>query len=128
MASNFIVQAPSNHPITIYGEGTQTRSFCYCDDLIEGCLCMMGTPAERTGPINLGNPDDFTICELAEKVLKLTGSEPELRFQPLRSEDPTQLCPDIRLGREHLDCEPRVQLTEGLEKTIAYFDRLLREV
>ncbi len=127
VVSNFIVQALSNQPISIYGEGQQTRSFCYVSDLLDGFLRLMDTPDDFTGPVNLGNPGEFTILELAEKVIKLTGSRSQLVFKPLPSDDPVQRCPDITLAKTRLAWEPRVQLEEGLEKTIAYFDKLLKK-
>jgi UDP-glucuronate decarboxylase len=126
VVSNFIVQALSNEPITIYGEGQQTRSFCYVSDLIDGFLRLMDTPDEVTGPVNLGNPGEFTIRELAEKIIALTGSRSPLVFKPLPSDDPVQRCPDITLAKKLLGWEPRVQLEEGLVRTIAYFDELMR--
>ncbi|MES2937378.1 MAG: UDP-glucuronic acid decarboxylase family protein [Pseudomonadota bacterium] len=126
VVSNFIVQALKNEPITIYGEGQQTRSFCYVDDLVEGFLRLMEQPADFPGPMNLGNPNEFTIRQLADKVLELTGSRSPLVHKPLPSDDPVQRQPDIRLARERLGWEPKVQLEEGLRKTIAYFDGLLR--
>ena len=128
VVSNFIVQALRNQPITIYGEGQQTRSFCYVDDLIEAFVRFMATPADFPGPVNLGNPGEFTIRQLAEQVIALTGSRSKLEFRPLPADDPTQRQPDIRLAREHLGWEPGVQLQQGLQKTIAYFDALLREL
>lgn len=125
VVSNFIVQALNNQPITIYGEGQQTRSFCYVSDLIAGFLKLMDTPDDFTGPVNLGNPGEFTIRELAEKVIALTGSKSQLVFQPLPSDDPVQRCPDITLAREKLNWAPTIPLEEGLIKTIAYFDALL---
>ena len=125
VVSNFIVQALKGEPITIYGDGSQTRSFCYVDDLIEGCLRLMEAPAERTGPVNLGNPSEFTIRELAEQVIDLTGSASKLSFEPLPADDPRQRQPDITLARETLDWAPRVALQEGLGQTISYFDQLL---
>jgi UDP-glucuronate decarboxylase len=127
VVSNFIVQALTNRPITIYGEGDQTRAFCFVDDMIEGFLRMMSTPPEVTGPVNLGNPVEFTIRELADLVVELTGSRSELCFEPLPADDPSQRRPDISLAREQLGWEPRVPLAEGLEKTITYFDQLLRD-
>jgi UDP-glucuronate decarboxylase len=121
VVSNFIVQALSGEPITIYGEGTQTRSFCYVDDLIDGLVRLMNTPDDFTGPVNIGNPGEFTIRELAEKVLKLTGSKSRLVNKPLPSDDPLQRRPDIKLAREKLGWSPRVALDEGLGKTIDYF-------
>ena len=128
VVSNFIVQALRNQPITIYGEGQQTRSFCYVDDLIEAFVRFMATPADFPGPVNLGNPGEFTIRQLAEQVIALTGSRSKLEFRPLPADDPTQRQPDIRLAREQLGWEPKVQLQQGLQKTIAYFDALLREL
>ncbi len=125
VVSNFIVQALRNEPITIYGEGAQTRSFCYVDDLIEGFLRLMATPKEITGPINIGNPGEFTIRELAERVIALTGSQSKLEFRPLPADDPTQRQPDISLARKTLGWEPKIALEEGLKKTITYFDDLL---
>jgi UDP-glucuronate decarboxylase len=125
VVSNFIVQALKGDPITIYGKGTQTRSFCYVDDLIEGFTRLMGTPDNFTGPCNLGNPGEFTIKELAEKVIDLTGARSKLVYKPLPVDDPTQRCPDIALAKKVLGWKPKIQLQEGLEKTIAYFDTLL---
>lgn len=125
VVSNFIVQALKGEDITIFGNGKQTRSFCYVDDLIDGMMRMMGTNAGITGPVNLGNPGEFTILELAKKVIDLTGSKSRLVFQPLPQDDPTQRKPDISLAKKELDWEPRVQLEEGLKKTILYFDTLL---
>ena len=125
VVSNFIVQALKGAPITLYGDGSQTRSFCYVDDLIAGFLAMMDTPDAVTGPINLGNPGEFTIRELAEKVVALTGSRSELVRRPLPENDPTQRRPDISKARETLGWEPTIQLEEGLKKTIAFFDALL---
>jgi UDP-glucuronate decarboxylase len=125
VVSNFIVQALKGEPITLYGNGSQTRSFCFVDDLIEGCIRLMRTGDELTGPVNLGRPDEFTIRQLAEKVLKLTGSKSRLIEKPLPADDPTQRCPDIGLARKALGWEPRVPLDEGLGKTIGYFRELL---
>jgi len=125
VVSNFIVQALRDEPITIYGNGEQTRSFCYVDDLINGFVKLMDSSDDVTGPVNLGNPVEFTIRELAEKVVALTGSKSQLITKPLPSDDPTQRCPDITLARKTLDWEPSVQLEEGLKKTIPYFDNLL---
>jgi UDP-glucuronate decarboxylase len=127
VVSNFIVQALKGEPITLYGEGSQTRSFCYVDDLIEGFVKMMASPDEVTGPVNLGNPGEFTIRELAEKVLALTGSRSEIVFRPLPENDPMQRKPDISKAGRLLDWQPTVALDEGLGRTIAYFDRLLGE-
>ena len=125
VVSNFIVQALKNHDITIYGDGSQTRSFCYCDDLIRGMIAMMATPDEITGPINLGNPHEFTIKQLAELVLELTGSKSKIIYEPLPSDDPTQRQPVIDKAKTILGWEPTVQLREGLTKTIEYFDHKL---
>jgi UDP-glucuronate decarboxylase len=127
VVSNFVLQALKNEPITIYGDGTQTRSFCYVDDLVDGLIRLMGTPDDFTGPVNLGNPTEFTILELARHTIELTGSRSELVFKPLPIDDPRQRQPDITLAREKLGWSPRVPLREGLEKTIAYFDALLRQ-
>ncbi len=127
VVSNFIVQALSNQDITIYGEGNQTRSFCYVDDLVEGLIRLMGTSPDVTGPVNLGNPAEFTIRELAELVIKLTGSSSKMIFRPLPQDDPRQRCPDISKARELLDWKPTVALREGLVRTISYFDRLLSD-
>lgn len=125
VVSNFIVQALRGEDITIYGDGNQTRSFCYVDDLIEGMIRTMDTPDDFTGPINIGNPNEFTIRELAERVIALTGSRSALIFKPLPADDPRQRRPDISLARSVLDWTPRIQLDEGLHKTIAYFKRLV---
>jgi len=127
VVSNFIVQALKGEPITIYGEGQQTRSFCYVDDLIGGFLRLMDTQEGFPGPVNLGNPGEFTIRELAEQVIELTGSASKLRFLPLPADDPTQRQPNIELARSKMGWEPKVALREGLMKTIAYFDGLLHE-
>ncbi|MCR9106628.1 MAG: SDR family oxidoreductase [Gammaproteobacteria bacterium] len=125
VVSNFIVQALRGEDITLYGDGLQTRSFCYCDDLIDAFVKFMGTPDDVVGPINLGNPNEFTILELAEKVLQLTGSKSQLVYKPLPSDDPMQRQPDITQAKALLDWEPRVQLDEGLTETIAYFQAVL---
>jgi UDP-glucuronate decarboxylase len=127
VVSNFIVQALRGEPITLYGDGTQTRSFCYVDDLIDAFLAFMGSPDDFTGPLNLGNPGEFTMIELAEKIIDLTGSRSGLVNKPLPSDDPRQRQPDIRLAREKLDWQPKVGLDEGLRRTIAYFEELLSE-
>ncbi|MGE0199794.1 MAG: UDP-glucuronic acid decarboxylase family protein [Candidatus Melainabacteria bacterium] len=128
VVSNFIVQALQNQPITIYGEGQQTRSFCYVDDLVEGFLRMMErTEAGFTGPVNLGNPGEFTILELAEKIIELTGSSSEIERHPLPPDDPTQRRPDISLAKEKLNWQPTVSLENGLRKTIEYFQDRLRK-
>jgi UDP-glucuronate decarboxylase len=126
VVSNFIVQALKGKDITIYGDGSQTRSFCYCDDLIRGFMAMMATGDEVTGPINIGNPGEFTIKQLAELVIELTGSKSKLVYEPLPSDDPTQRKPVIDKARDILGWEPTIPLREGLVRTIAYFDDLLR--
>jgi UDP-glucuronate decarboxylase len=123
VVSNFIMQALRNEPITIYGDGAQTRSFCYVDDLIDGLVSLMGTADDFTGPVNIGNPNEFTIRELAEKVIGLTGSRSKLEMKPLPSDDPTQRQPDISVARKVLQWQPSVQLENGLVKTIDYFRR-----
>jgi UDP-glucuronate decarboxylase len=125
VVSNFIVQALRGEDITIYGQGTQTRSFCYVDDLIEAFVRMMGTARGFTGPVNIGNPCEFTMLELAENVLRLTGSSAKLVFMPLPADDPKQRQPDIALAKAELRWEPKVQLQDGLKETIAYFRKLL---
>ncbi|MFT5426241.1 MAG: UDP-glucuronate decarboxylase [Gammaproteobacteria bacterium] len=122
VVSNFILQALKNEPITIYGDGSQTRSFCYVDDLIEAFILLMDSSDEITGPVNIGNPFEFSIKELAEKVIDLTGSSSKLEYKPLPSDDPTQRQPDISLAKEALGWEPEIQLEEGLKKTIPYFE------
>ena len=126
VVSNFIVQALKGKDITIYGDGSQTRSFCYCDDLIRGFIAMMATGDEVTGPINIGNPGEFTIKQLAELVIELTGSKSKLVYEPLPSDDPTQRKPVIDKARDILGWEPTIPLREGLIRTIAYFDDLLK--
>jgi len=126
VVSNFITQALKNQDITIYGDGSQTRSFCYVDDLVDGAIRMMA--AENfIGPVNLGNPNEFTMLELAETVIHLTGSRSKICYLPLPEDDPSQRQPDIRLAQEKLDWEPKVELDEGLKKTILYFDEMLSE-
>jgi UDP-glucuronate decarboxylase len=125
VVSNFIVQALYNQDITIYGNGSQTRSFCYADDLIEGVIRMMASPREITGPFNIGNPVELTIKELAETVLKIVGGSSKLIFESLPQDDPKQRCPDITLARENLGWEPKIKLGDGLEKTVAYFRTFL---
>ena len=122
--SNFIVQALKGEPITIYGDGSQTRSFCYVDDMIDAFVALMATPAGFTGPVNLGNPVEFTIRELAEKVIAITGSKSRIEYKPLPADDPRQRQPDIGLARSKLGWEPKERLDTGLERTIAYFDSL----
>ncbi|GMQ81587.1 MAG: SDR family oxidoreductase [Rhodothermia bacterium] len=125
VVSNFIVQALKGNELTIYGEGSQTRSFCYVDDLIEGFLALMNTSKQVTGPINLGNPDNRTILELAERVIDLTGSSSKLVYKELPSDDPVRRQPDISLARTELNWEPSIGLDDGLKSTIAYFEDLL---
>jgi UDP-glucuronate decarboxylase len=125
VVSNFIVQALKGESITIYGDGSQTRSFCYVDDLVEGMIRLMDTPDEVTGPINVGNPNEFTMIELAEAVLKLTESRSKLVRLPLPADDPKQRQPDITRARNTLGWEPKVQLEDGLKETISYFRKLL---
>jgi UDP-glucuronate decarboxylase len=125
VVSNFIVQALNGDPITIYGDGSQTRSFCYVDDLIDGFIRLMASPASVTGPINLGNPGEFTIKDLAEIVIDMTGSSSELIYLPLPQNDPRQRQPDITLAKERLQWQPSVVLREGLSRTIEHFDTLL---
>jgi len=121
------MQALRNEDITVYGEGLQTRSFCYVDDLVEGLIRLMGTPDDVTGPVNLGNPVEFTIRQLAELVIELTGASSKIVSCPLPQDDPKQRRPDIGLAKSLLGWEPRIQLRDGLKKTIDYFDRLHRE-
>ena len=125
VVSNFIVQALKGEEITVYGDGSQTRSFCYVDDLIEGLIRMMNSPEGFTGPVNIGTPREFTILQLAETLIQMTGSASRIIFKPLPQDDPIQRRPDITLAREKLGWEPRIQLSEGLEKTIAYFRTMI---
>jgi len=125
VVSNFIVQALKNQDITVFGDGTQTRSFCYVDDLIEGIIRMMNGPDDFVGPVNLGNPGEFTILELAQKILDITGSRSKIVFEPLPQDDPLQRQPDITLSREQLGWEPKIDLEEGLKRTIEYFKSVL---
>lgn len=126
VVSNFIVQALRNENITLYGDGSQTRSFQYIDDLVEGLVRLMGTGDEFTGPVNIGNPGEFTIRELAEKIIELTGTKSKINFEPLPDDDPLKRKPDITLAKEKLGWEPTVKLENGLNKTIEYFDNLLK--
>lgn len=125
VVSNFIVQALKGEDITIYGSGQQTRSFCYVDDLIEVILRFMASDAEFTGPVNIGNPGEFTMLDLAEKIISLTGSRSKLVFKPLPSDDPKQRQPDIELAQQMLDWQPKVSLEDGLKETIAYFSKIV---
>jgi len=127
VVSNFIVQALKGEAITIYGDGSQTRAFCYVDDLIEGFVRLMAAPDSVTGPINLGNPVETTVIELAEKIIAMTGSRSQIEHRPLPVDDPIQRCPDISRAKDTLGWQPRVALETGLQHTIAYFDRLLTE-
>ncbi len=127
VVSNFIVQALQDRPITIYGDGLQTRSFCYVDDLIEGFRRLMDAPDDFTGPVNIGNPGEFTMIQLAQTILELTGSRSILVREPLPVDDPKQRQPDISLARARLNWEPTIPLKAGLTRTIAYFDKLLAE-
>ena len=126
VVSNFIAQALRGEDITIYGDGTQTRSFCYVDDLIEGFTRLMNQD-QVTGPINIGNPNEFTMLELAEKVIAKVGGSTKLTYHPLPGDDPKQRQPDITLAKKHLDWQPTVSLDEGLDRTIAYFRDLLKK-
>jgi UDP-glucuronate decarboxylase len=125
VVSNFIVQALTNKDITIYGDGKQTRSFCFVSDLVEGIIRMMNSPDGFIGPVNLGNPTEFTMLELAEIVLKLTESQSKIVYKPLPSDDPRQRKPDITLAKKHLDWEPTIALEEGLKETIDYFKTII---
>ncbi|MEQ8319166.1 MAG: SDR family oxidoreductase [Rhodospirillales bacterium] len=124
VVSNFIMQALRGDPLTLYGDGQQTRSFCYVDDLVEGMMRLMDADDQHTGPINLGNPGEFTIRQLAETIIDMTGAKSEIVLKPLPEDDPMQRCPDITLAKSVLDWEPAIQLREGLEKTIRYFKEL----
>jgi UDP-glucuronate decarboxylase len=126
VVSNFIVQALTGEPITIYGDGSQTRSFCYVDDLVDGLIAMMSTPADVIGPMNLGNPGEFTMLELAELVRELIGSDVQIVHKPLPADDPRQRKPDIGQAKQVLGWEPKIQLREGLTRTIEYFDGTLQ--
>jgi UDP-glucuronate decarboxylase len=123
--SNFIVQALKGEPITIYGDGSQTRSFCYVDDLIEGFVRLMDAPDSVTGPMNLGNPEEYTILELAERIIEMTGSRSKLEHRALPEDDPLQRCPDIGFAKRALSWEPRVRLAEGLKTTVEYFKTIV---
>jgi UDP-glucuronate decarboxylase len=125
VVSNFIIQALKGKDITVYGDGSQTRSFCYIDDMIEGLIRLMNTSDEFTGPVNLGNPSEISILELSEKVLKITKSKSKIVFKPLPQDDPVQRCPDITLAKKILRWQPKVRLEEGLEQAAEYFKRVL---
>ncbi|WP_456304385.1 UDP-glucuronic acid decarboxylase family protein [Acidisoma cellulosilyticum] len=127
VVSNFIVQALRGEPITLYGDGMQTRAFCFVTDMIEGFVRLMATDESVTGPINIGNPHEMTVKELAERVIRLTGARSDLRYLPLPQDDPTQRCPDITLARKVLNWEPTVAIDDGLAQTIAYFRGIIEE-
>ena len=126
VVTNFIIQSLNNEDITIYGDGSQTRSFCYVDDMVEGLIKMMATDDDFTGPVNLGNPGEFTILDFAKKVIKKTNSKSKIVNCPLPHDDPTQRKPDISLAKEKLSWEPKIMLDEGLDKTIEYYDKVIR--
>jgi UDP-glucuronate decarboxylase len=125
VVSNFIMQALRGEPITLYGDGSQTRAFCFVSDLVEGFLRLMDTPDDVTGPVNIGNPHEIPVRELAERIIRLTGSKSTIEYRPLPQDDPTQRCPDITLARKLLKWEPTVALDDGLNRTIAYFANML---
>jgi len=125
VVSNFIVQALQNHDVSVYGNGSQTRSFCYVDDMVEGLIRMMDAPDEVIGPVNLGNPEEFSIRDLAEEIIQLTGSRSKIIFKPLPQDDPLQRKPDISLAKERLAWKPKIPLKDGLHHTIAYFKEML---
>ena len=126
VVSNFIVQALKSRPITIYGDGSQTRSFCYVDDLVEGLFRLMNSPADMVGPVNLGNDDEFTIMELAKQIIEISGSKSKIVYKALPNDDPRKRRPDLKLAREMLNYQPKIQLKEGLSRTIEYFDNLMK--
>jgi UDP-glucuronate decarboxylase len=123
--SNFIVQALANQDITVFGDGAQTRSFCYVDDMVDGLIGMMNAADEFIGPLNLGNPDEYSMLQLAEMIIRLTGTRSKIIFKPLPEDDPLQRCPDVTLARDKLNWEPKIHLEEGLRKTIEYFSAIL---
>ena len=127
VVSNFIIQALSSKDITVYGDGTQTRSFCYIDDMVDGLIKLMNTPDDLTGPVNLGNPSEISILELVEKVLKITKSRSKIVYKPLPQDDPVRRCPDITLAKKRLGWQPKTNLEDGLKKTIEYFKRILSD-
>jgi UDP-glucuronate decarboxylase len=127
VVSNFVVQALNGHNLTVYGSGNQTRSFCYVDDLIDGFIALMASPKSVTGPINLGNPEEYTMLELANMIIKLCGSDSKIVYEPLPQDDPRQRCPDISEAKRSLGWGPQVRMEEGLKKTIKYFRQLLRQ-
>jgi UDP-glucuronate decarboxylase len=126
VVSNFIIQALKGEDITVYGDGSHTRSFCYADDMVDGLIKLMNTPDDFAGPVNLGNPDEFSILELAEMIIRMTNSKSKIVFKPLPNDDPKQRRPDIILARKELGWEPKVRLEDGLAETIEYFKKLLR--
>ena len=126
VVSTFIMQALTNESLTVFGDGSQTRSFCYVEDLIRGCVLLMQSPEDCTGPVNLGNPGECTMLELAKLVIDVTGTKSKIAYKPLPSDDPTQRCPDVTLAKKRLGWEPKIPLQEGLKKTIAYFEEFLR--
>ncbi len=128
VVSNFILQALKGDPITIYGDGSQTRSFCYVDDLVDGLMCMMDSKDDITGPINLGNPDEFSILQLAEKIVELTGAKSTIIYKPLPNDDPKQRKPDISLAKAELKWTPKIALEEGLKMTIGYFQQFIEKI
>jgi UDP-glucuronate decarboxylase len=127
VVSNFILQALRGKPITVFGDGSQTRSFCYVEDMVDGLIRLMNSSDGFTGPVNLGNPEEITILGLAEKIIKITHSRSEIVFKPLPADDPRQRNPDITLAKEKLKWSPKMPLEEGLAKTVAYFDDLLKK-
>jgi UDP-glucuronate decarboxylase len=127
VVSNFIVQALQGKRLTIYGDGSQTRSFCYVDDMVDGFVRFMNSRDDFVGPVNLGNPNEFTILELAEKVIKLTRSRSKIILKPLPHDDPTQRKPDIKLAKKKLKWKPTIELEEGLKKTISYFRKIISD-
>ncbi len=128
VVSNFILQALKGDPITIYGDGSQTRSFCYVDDLVDGLMCMMDSKDDITGPVNLGNPDEFSILQLAEKIVELIGAKSTIIYKPLPNDDPKQRKPDISLAKAELKWTPKIALEEGLKMTIGYFQQLIEKI
>jgi len=127
VVSNFIIQALKNEPITVYGDGTQTRSFCYVDDLISGFLLLMESQSDYTSPVNLGNPSEFSVMELAEKIISIIGSKSKISLMSLPVDDPRQRKPDISLAKNNLHWSPEINVDDGLKKTISYFERKLLE-
>jgi UDP-glucuronate decarboxylase len=128
VVSNFIVQALKHRDITVYGDGSQTRSFCYVDDMVNGIIAMMNAPEDLIGPVNLGNPVEFTILQLAQKIIELTHSKSKIVYHPLPEDDPVRRKPDISLAQKELNWQPFTPLEEGLKKTIDYFDKILKGI